>query len=116
MTKVLFYRTGSLITGFRISGHSGFAEAGEDIVCAAVSSAAYMTANTVTDVLGLKPKRLEVSDGFFALSLQSEDAKKASDILNGFHVHVKGLSKDYDGHITVTTLTIKNNYGGAENA
>ena len=39
------------IVGFSIDGHAGFGEAGTDIVCAAVSSAAYMTVNTITEVL-----------------------------------------------------------------
>ena len=38
--------------GFCISGHAGAGSAGRDIVCAAVSSAAYMAANTLTDVIG----------------------------------------------------------------
>ena len=40
---------------FTVKGHSGSANAGEDIVCAAVSSAVYMAANTVTEILGLSP-------------------------------------------------------------
>ena len=35
MTQVSFTRSGGKITGFRVSGHSGFAEEGEDIVLAA---------------------------------------------------------------------------------
>jgi len=35
--------------GFRVSGHAGFAEAGKDIVCSAVSTAVSMTANIITD-------------------------------------------------------------------
>ena len=38
MTTVTFYTEGRRITGFDASGHSGFADAGEDIVCAAVTS------------------------------------------------------------------------------
>lgn len=54
MTKVnlLTLASGDLI-GFRISGHSGFAESGSDIVCASISSAAYMAANTITDIINI---------------------------------------------------------------
>ena len=31
------------LLGFSVTGHAGLAESGEDILCAAVSSAAYMT-------------------------------------------------------------------------
>ena len=37
--------------GFRISGHSGSAPAGEDLVCAAVTSAVRLTEAHVNDVL-----------------------------------------------------------------
>ena len=34
-----------LLSGFSVTGHAGAGEYGQDIVCAAVSSATYMTAN-----------------------------------------------------------------------
>lgn len=54
--------------GFRIAGHAGAGQAGEDIVCAAVSSAAYMAANTITDVL-LLPADITVRDGYMELTV-----------------------------------------------
>ncbi len=39
MTILRIYRKGTLYTGFECEGHSGYAEAGGDIVCAAVSTA-----------------------------------------------------------------------------
>ena len=50
MVTVTFYRSGDLLQGFKISGHSGYAQEGSDIVCAAVSSASLMVANTITDI------------------------------------------------------------------
>ena len=44
---------GDRITGFEARGHSGYAEAGADIVCAAVTSAIRLVEATVNDVLGL---------------------------------------------------------------
>lgn len=115
MTKVIFYKEKDLITGFCISGHSGYAESGSDIVCAAVSSAAYMAANTVTDVM-LIPAKTCVKNAYFSFFLNKENAQKASYVLKGFYLHVKSLSNDYDGFLTVKTLVNKNKYGGAENA
>ena len=43
------------VMGFRVEGHSGYAEEGADIVCAAVSSAAYLIVNSVTEVRGVSP-------------------------------------------------------------
>ena len=39
MTTVTFHTKDGRITGFDAEGHSGYAEAGADIVCAAVTSA-----------------------------------------------------------------------------
>ena len=39
MTTVTFLTEESRIIGFEVSGHSGYADAGEDIVCAAITSA-----------------------------------------------------------------------------
>ena len=53
MTAVVFRMEDDRITGFEAKGHSGYAEAGEDIVCAAVTSAVRLVETTVNDVLGL---------------------------------------------------------------
>lgn len=100
MIKVDFFGT-SPVLGFNISGHSGFAEEGSDIVCAAVSSAAYMTANTVTDVIKATPK-LRVSDGQMYLKLDYSDAHKCSAVMQGFVLHMLSLQEQYKQYITVT--------------
>lgn len=48
MTTVEVFHKGDYIVGFRATGHTGYGEEGEDIVCAAVS------AITQTALLGLK--------------------------------------------------------------
>ena len=64
MTKVKFFADEKGLCGFEIKGHSSKNcddELGK-IVCAAVSSAAYMAANTVTEIIGDKAAA-DVSDG-----------------------------------------------------
>ena len=98
MINISFLREGKELSGFTVSGHSGFAQSGNDIVCAAVSSAAYMAANTITDVLMLNPS-LKESDGCLSLQLKSEEVQKARDILNGFLLHMTELEKQYPDYI-----------------
>ena len=43
MTKLRICKNGDHFVGFECFGHSGYAEQGEDIVCAAVSTAVQMT-------------------------------------------------------------------------
>ena len=53
MTTITFRMEGDRITGFDSQGHSGYAEAGADIVCAGITSAIRLVEATVNDVLGL---------------------------------------------------------------
>ena len=51
-TAVTFYRRpDGTLTGYRAQGHSGYAEAGADIVCAGVSALTQSTLNGLQNVL-----------------------------------------------------------------
>ena len=100
MIKICFIKDQNLIIGFEMKGHSGYAEHGSDIVCASVSSAAYMTANTITEIIGV-PADISVDDGYVMMKLTSRDALKAQDILRGFELHINELSQQYQINITV---------------
>ena len=49
MTKVTIFKQQGLYKGFEVSGHSGYADAGEDIVCAAVSALVINTINSIEE-------------------------------------------------------------------
>ncbi|MBR3640808.1 MAG: ribosomal-processing cysteine protease Prp, partial [Oscillibacter sp.] len=53
MTTVTFRTEGNRLVGFDAKGHSGYAGEGEDIVCAAITSAIRLIETTCNDVLGL---------------------------------------------------------------
>ena len=53
MTTVSFHTEESRIVGFDVKGHSGYAEEGSDIVCAAITSAVRLVECSLNDVLGL---------------------------------------------------------------
>ena len=76
------------------------APSGSDIVCAAVSSACYLTANTVTDVLQLHPE-MAVADGVMSLMIENESPQPAQDILKGFRLHMTELARQYPDYIKV---------------
>ena len=100
MTTVTFNCSGNLICGFTVSGHSGYAEEGSDIVCSAVSSAVIMTANTITEIQHINADVTE-NDGFLKLSLSTEEAKNCEIILNGLKLHLTALSEQYKKYIKV---------------
>lgn len=54
MTDAVIYRGQAGMLGFEIVGHAGFAEAGEDIVCAAISAISQTAILGLTEVLKLE--------------------------------------------------------------
>lgn len=97
-------RDGRLM-GFRISGHAG-GQAGTDIVCAAVSSAAYLVANTVTEVLGASPLELRAGEGDMLLRLRPEDEPLCRALLEGLRLHLEGLGEQYPEDIRTDCISI----------
>mgnify|MGYP002623302544 CR=1 FL=1 len=85
---------------FILKGHSGSAERGKDIVCAAVSSAAYMAANTVTEILKV-PAKADVRDGYMEFEFSGSDT--ATSIIRGLKLHISELSKQYPNFIKIST-------------
>ena len=106
MTKVKFLADKGGICGFDISGHSS--KSCDDLtgktVCAAVSSAAYMAANTVTEVIG-DTAEAQVSEASMHFAVKNpSDASRS--VLEGLKLHLSELSGQYGNRIVL--------YGGAE--
>ena len=92
------------ITGFSVSGHSGYAEAGADIVCAAITAIVRMAEATINDVCGAKAKvRVKEEDARITLTLPTscdeEDAVQA--VLSGMMVTLISLREEYEDYIEV---------------
>lgn len=47
MTKVVFYRSCGAFYGFEEQGHTGYGEAGDDVLCAALSAMTMLIVNAV---------------------------------------------------------------------
>lgn len=77
MVKITFFTVHGNIAGFLMKGHAGAGAYGSDPVCAAVSSAAYMAANTITDIIGI-PCDASVSDGYFHFQVICHARKNAA--------------------------------------
>lgn len=92
-------------TGFKIEGHSGSAEAGQDVICAFVSSAAYMTANTITEIIGAKAD-IKEKDGYMLFKL-TEENDEAERVIEGLSLHIGELSKEYPRNVVRLKLKSK---------
>ncbi len=106
MTSVTFRSEGGRLCAFHVEGHSGYAPAGSDIVCAAVTSAVRLTECALNDVLGLAaPVRVRPREGAISLRLPTglgETAEATSQtLLAALMVHLQALHEEYPDHIIV---------------
>ncbi len=104
MIRARFFNKGGDTHGFEVSGHAGYAGKGQDIVCASVSSAVQMTANTVTEIIGAAAS-VKDTGGKISLKLsESENSEKiavASSVIKGLRFHLSLLSMQYQGTISI---------------
>ena len=104
MTRCEFFTEGERITGFSVSGHSGYAEAGSDIVCAAISAVVTMAEATINEVCGAKAKvRVKDEQARVTLMLPAvcdeEDTVQA--VLAGMMLTLCSMRDDYPDYIEV---------------
>ena len=104
MTKCEFFTEGDRITGFSISGHSGYAEAGSDIVCAAISAVVTMAEATINDVCGAKAKvRVREENASIRLTLPAscDEEEAVQAVLAGMMLTLISMRDDYPDYIEV---------------
>ena len=92
------------IAGFSVSGHSGYAEAGQDIVCAAVSAVVGMAEATINDVCGAKAKvRVKEEDARVTLTLPAvcDEEESVQAVLAGLLLYLCNLRDEYPDYIEV---------------
>ena len=106
MTTITFRTEGDRIVGFDSQGHSGYAEEGADIVCAAVSSTISLVEATINDVLGLAASvKVRESDAFISLRLPGSLGPTAEStcqaLLAGLMLYFTQLHDEYPENIEV---------------
>ena len=104
MTRCEFFTEDDRITGFSISGHSGYAEAGQDIVCAAISAVVTLVEATINDVCGAKAKvRVKEEDARISLTLPSscDEEESVQAVLAGMLITLCSMRDDYPDYIEV---------------
>ena len=104
MTRCEFFTENDRITGFSVSGHSGYAEAGADVVCAAVSAVVTMAEATINDVCGAKAKvRVKDADAHVTLTLPAscDEEESVQAVLAGMLLTLCSLRDDHPDYIEV---------------
>ena len=84
------------LTGFRSTGHAGFAESGQDIICAAVSALIINTVNSIetftSDTFQLKE---DEKKGMIDFKIVSKPGNESTLLLNSLLLGLNGIREDY---------------------
>lgn len=105
MTTVRFYVRGGEIAGFEVTGHTGYAESGSDIVCSAVSALTQTAVLGLTEVLKL-PVALEVKEARICCMLErglNESAgREARVLLETLRLGLRSIADTYGTYLKLT--------------
>ena len=95
MIKIKVKKQKNDIVGFRVSGHAGYAESGEDIVCAAIST---LTINCINSIESLTKDRFRnkesEKDAVIEFSIKGRPSKESLLLLNSWYLGVSQIAKD----------------------
>lgn len=109
MIKVSIYKNAeNLVTGFKLTGHAGYAESGSDVVCAAVSMLVINTVNSIetftSDQFTIDQ---EEESGMLEFHVISPMSNNASLLLNSMLLGLQGVVDEYKGkYIKLTQVKL----------
>lgn len=103
MTKVTFSSREDKLLSVDILGHAGYADEGEDIVCAAISSAVMLTHALLFDVQRIPVDTLIEDDGAHIRITLPEGARmeRGQDALQALRLHFTELEQNYSEFLSV---------------
>ena len=106
MTTVTFHSANSRLDGFVVEGHSGYAEEGSDIVCAAISAAVGLTECTINEVMALGAQvKVKEKDARISLTLPAALNDPRADlcqtVMTGLLVYLQAMAEDYPDNLVV---------------
>ena len=104
MIRAILWRdAGGQYTGYQLEGHAGWADSGEDIVCAAASVLSITCLNALESVAGLVPEVTGGDNGSLRVRLPAKltDAQRHdAQVLMGFlRQGLHDLSTDYPANV-----------------
>lgn len=97
MTHITIYRSrGQECCAFRCMGHAGYADAGEDIVCAAISVLVINTINSIERLVG-DPFDLvaDQESGLIDFSLREGHSQESLLLIRSLALGLQGIQDNY---------------------
>jgi uncharacterized protein YsxB (DUF464 family) len=105
MIRFTVWKSEDQYKGFESSGHAGYAEAGEDIICSAVSA---LTINTVNSIEKFTTDDYEVEQaedgGFLRLRFDNPLSAQAALLMDSLVLGIESIQADY-GNDYITLIT-----------
>lgn len=100
MTTIKIFKKQNSIIGFECSGHTGYAENGKDIVCAAVSSLSLTCALALEEIAKLKTiTRRDDKKGWLKIMIDGETNPQSQTILQTFLLGIAQIQENYSKYI-----------------
>ncbi len=104
MTKVsLLKAPNGRVYGYEISGHSGYAPSGQDIVCAALSFLGTTCCNSLESVAGVKPQAsVNEEKGYLRVEVRESQLNDKTDVIFAlFQQGIGDLSASYPKYVSI---------------
>lgn len=100
MTKVKLFKSNNIPKRLLVSGHSGYASEGEDIVCAGISA---LTINFVNSIEQLTDDKfnLNTDDGVIDFEFIDIPSKQSSLLLDSLLLGLNNIKNDYNEFISI---------------
>ena len=102
MIRIRLLRHSGSVQGIECSGHAGYAEEGQDIVCSAVSILAENTVNAIEAFTGDTVEKLDVDARNGIIDFRLRDVSDESELLlNTLVLGLNGISGSYASFVKV---------------
>ena len=109
MTKIKFFKKADSFVGYEISGHTGYLDSGEDILCSAISSLTQGIALGIIKVCNINASIVRDDDsGYLKIELPKTisdgDLKKVQILFETLYVSLEDLVSGYSDYISMEVI------------
>ena len=101
MITAKFFMREAVPVGFDVSGHSGYADAGSDIVCAAVTSAVCLCECAVNDMFFANADVTVCEEDARVVLKLTKSCPEAEKVIEALKLQLREIEREYSQYIQV---------------
>jgi uncharacterized protein YsxB (DUF464 family) len=113
MTKVTFLKRGGAYYGFHETGHTGWGESGDDVLCAALSAMTMLIINVIEVSYGssveytIDEKTTDITVKAYGAVNDPDDRKRfaISGLIEGYFLQLSDMLEDYYDYLDVEEIS-----------